>query len=373
MFENSPSIPVQKKSISPLVGLVSIAVIVGLLLLGVINFFSPAKETETLFVTKFNFVESLSKQIATSSSFNFNELSNKNQAGDIQGSITLVNQGLQNAKGSSQHTQSIVTEVNNLKSIALSLSDQNTKEKALKVVQLLEQRNSKYQSILQYQIQVFSGLSQYYQAIAQQKQVQLTENVDSMINAITSEAIQINQLQFEIEAAYEEFLKTAGISKDAAIQLGDNSIQLSAAPNQLQQVQPTTARLKSDDILIEVSSNDLTVPIVTQEELSEATQSAGVTITITNNGPIPLNGADLILFYGDLSVIDSNNLVADPQKTLQTGKGTMVYPLTAINPGSKTEILFKLGATTGGNNTVKAQVKSSEFVIESEQLVIEAL
>ncbi len=180
------------------------------LLIGYFKFFSGSSLPQN-FIVAYQVVDSTTKAILGSYNFNFSQLSSYGKNHDVEGALKLIADGLSQNIQNSQRMGKLVKETVALKSQQIDSSNQALSDKAAKLYSLIDQRNAHISSYLSNQEKVLTALKKFYEAGEGAK---LEIDIDQLLTLMQQDFGSINELNFQIDATYQDLLKIAGVNTD---------------------------------------------------------------------------------------------------------------------------------------------------------------
>lgn len=213
------------------------AALVVLILLVLGYFFFIAKSpVPSEFFTLYQEQDSLTKKAESGIVFDYALLSKAIQTKDATNAATLAKQNLiQSLKNQESSTQ-IQKKTASLKIISGQVNDNTIREKIIKLIAQMDQRNTKLAAVIRTQTNIMTVLSNHFGALSVgMKETQMPQNIDAVIQASQSEVQAITNLQMSIDVAYAEIIKLSGVDPTISQTADSIRMSLSATPEK----QPT--------------------------------------------------------------------------------------------------------------------------------------
>lgn len=162
------------------------------------------------FFTTYEENDALTKSILAKSVFNFTDLGNLVQTQDYPGALQFVTiYSIQTERNKNKFI-TLSQRTAQLKIVTVDIADAEAKEKASKIISLLDQQNTHIGKLLAVQQQLFFGLKEYYENILLKGGKEQQLNIDTYIQNMQFETKNISQTQFQLDQLYQELKKIAG-------------------------------------------------------------------------------------------------------------------------------------------------------------------
>lgn len=219
---------------SPKNNLYLFAAAIAIVFLGFVGYFyfSQANAVPEKFFSSYQKTDTLAKEIFQSSQFDYGKISMSIKNRDASEASALSKQFLIESMRNQKKEETLTKQTAVLKTTASDITDTLLKQKILKLFGLLDQRNRSFSDITQIHMSIHTTLRNYFGLLLAGGNPQgLPQNIDVVVQSSQQQLRTIEQLQAQIDAAYEEIVKLAGYTNSANVTVDTIKANLSKTPD----------------------------------------------------------------------------------------------------------------------------------------------
>ena len=194
-------------------------------------FFFTKSPIPNAFFTKYQQQDTTAKTILSAIVYDYPALSKAIQSQDATGAAALAKQDLVQSLKNQTSLSAVRKKTAELKVVSGQITDNTLRDKVIKLMTLLDERNTKLSTVLGIQTNIFTVLRDNYGAFSVgEKANGVPQNIDSVIQGSQAQMQEVKNLQTTIDVGYDEIIKLAGVDPSVFQTVDLIKTNLSATP-----------------------------------------------------------------------------------------------------------------------------------------------